>query len=64
MIMSMIIIMADPMGRQDRHISPVRDFPHSSRKKMVSFWPYNKFDIDLSCSVKTAVYSLANIEPL
>ena len=52
------------MGRQDRHILPVRDFPHSSRKKMVSFWPYNKFDIDLACSVKTAVYSLANIEPL
>ena len=40
------------MGRQDRHISPVRDFPHSSRKKMVSFWPYNKFDIDLQYSSK------------
>ena len=63
MIMSMIMIMADPMGRQDGHILPVRDFPRWSRKKMVSFWPYNKFDIALACSVKTAVYSLANIEP-
>ena len=63
MIMIMIMIMADPVGRQDGHMSPVRDFPHWSRKKMFSFWQYNKFDIDLACSVKMAVYSLANIEP-
>ena len=63
MIMIMMMIMADPVGRQDGHISPAWDFLHWSRKKMFSFWPYNKFDIDLACSVKMAVYSLANIEP-
>lgn len=59
----MIMIMADPEGGPDGHISPARDFLHWSHKKMFSFWPYNKSDIDLAFSVKVAVYSLANIEP-
>lgn len=61
--MIMIMIMADPEGRPDGHISPARDFLHWSHKKMFSSWPYNKSDIDLAFSVKVAVYSLANIEP-
>ena len=62
MIMIMIMIMAYPVGRQDWPISPARDFLHWSCKNMFSPWSYNKFVIDLACSVKMAVYSLANIE--
>ena len=42
---------------------PVQDFPHWSCKKLLSFWPYHKLDIDLACLVKMAIHSLANIEP-
>ena len=44
--------------RQEGPILPARELPRLSREKMLSFWPYNKFFIDQTCSVNLAYVCL------